>query len=79
MKIIALGGCCQKSMKNYENAVLAAKNCGVSEQVEQVKDTNQIMRYGVMSTPALVIDNKVVSVGRLLTVEQIEDLIKQKL
>mgnify|MGYP000763735641 CR=1 FL=1 len=37
------------------------------------------MKYGVMATPALVIDGKVVSIGRMLSVEQIEKLIKDRL
>ena len=39
----------------------------------------EIMKYGVMATPALVIDGKVVSIGRMLSVEQIEKLIKDRL
>mgnify|MGYP000797275800 FL=1 len=39
----------------------------------------EIMKYGVMATPALVIDGKVVSTGRMLSVEQIEKLIKDRL
>lgn len=78
MKIITLGNCCKKSKQNHENAVIAAKNCGVDEPVN-IGDTMEIMKYGVMSTPALVIDGKVVAMGRMLTVEQIEKLIKERL
>jgi len=78
MKIIALGGCCQKSKQNYENAIIASKKCGLNENVEHIVDMEQIMAYGVMSTPALVIDNQVVSMGRMLTVEQIEKLIRDR-
>ena len=78
MKLITLGYCCKKSKQNHENAVIAAKNCGIETPVN-ISDTMEIMKYGVMSTPALVIDNKVVSVGRVLSVEQIESLIKGKM
>ncbi len=78
MKIITLGNCCKKSKQNHENAVIAAKNCGVEEPVN-VSDMNEILRYGVMMTPALVIDEKVVSTGRMLSVEQIEKLIKERM
>ncbi len=78
MKLITLGICCKKSKQNHENAVIAAKNCGVDEPVN-IGDTMEIMKYGVMSTPALVIDGKVVAMGRLLSVEQIEKLIKERL
>ena len=77
MKIITLGSCCKKSKQNHENAVIAAKNCGVDEPIN-VSDTMEIMKFGVMSTPALVIDGKVVAMGRMLSVEQIEELIINK-
>ena len=76
MKIIALGSCCKKSQKNFENAVEAAKNCNIEEPVDNIGDFKEIMKYGVMSTPALVIDGKVVSQGKMLKVEQIEKLIR---
>lgn len=79
MKITTLGNCCKKSQKNHENAVLAAKNCGIAEPVVNVGDMAEIMKYGVMATPALVIDGKVVAMGRMLSVEQIEKLINDRL
>lgn len=78
METITLGYCCKKSKQNHENAVVAAKRCGVAEPVN-VSDTNEIMRYGVMMTPALVIDGKVVSYGRVLSAEQIEKLIRERM
>lgn len=78
MKIITLGNCCKKSRQNHENAVIAAKNCGVDEPVN-IGNTMEIMKYGVMSSPAIVIDGKVVAMGRMLSVEQIEKLIKDRL
>ena len=78
MKLITLGYCCKKSKQNHENTVIAAKNCGVEPPVN-ISDTMEIMKYGVMSTPAVVIDGKVVAMGRMLSVEQIETLIKGKM
>ncbi len=78
MKIITLGYCCKKSKQNHENAVIATKNCGIEMPVN-IADTMEIMKYGVMSTPAIVIDGKVVAMGRMLSVEQIELLIKGKM
>lgn len=78
MKIVTLGSCCKKSVQNHQNAVIAAKNCGIEEPVN-ISDINEIMRYGVMMTPAIVIDGKVVSAGRTLSTEQIEKLIKERL
>ena len=78
MKIITLGYCCKKSKQNHENAVLAAKNCGLDEPIN-VSDMNEILSYGVMMTPAIVIDGKVVSTGRSLSVDQIEKLIRERM
>lgn len=78
MKIITLGNCCKKSIQNHQNAVQAAKRCQV-EEPQNIGDTMEIMKYGVMMTPAIVIDGKVVSTGRVLTVEQIEKLIRERL
>lgn len=78
MKIITLGYCCKKSRQTHENAVVAAKNCGVEEPIN-ISDIREILRYGVMSTPAIVIDGKVVSAGRMLSAEQIETLIKEQI
>jgi len=79
MEIIALGGCCRNSQQNYENAKIAAKNCGLPIEVKHITEIEKIMAYGIMSTPALVINNKVVSVGRMLSVSQIENLIKLRI
>ncbi len=78
MEIITLGCCCKKSAKNHENAVIAAKNCGVAEP-KNVGDINEILKYGVMGTPAIIIDGKAVAVGRMLSVSQIEKIIKDRL
>ena len=77
MEIKALGGCCSRSTQNYLNIVEAAKQMGINEEVEQVSNTNEIMKYGVMSTPGMVIDGKAVSSGRLLSVEDTKALIKR--
>ncbi len=76
MTIITLGNCCKKSQQNHQNAVVAARNCGVEEPTN-IGDLQEIMKYGIMSTPAIIINKKVVSMGRMLSVEQIEKLINE--
>ncbi|NLC16458.1 MAG: thioredoxin family protein [Clostridiales bacterium] len=78
MEIITLGNCCKKSRQNHENTVIAAKNCNIKEEVKNLGDIKDIMKYGVISTPAIIIDGKVVSMGKVLTVEQIEKLINER-
>jgi small redox-active disulfide protein 2 len=78
MKIQALGGCCARSTQNYLNAVEAVDQLNLGITVEHVKDANQIMQMGVMATPGLVIDGKVVAMGRVLSTAQIIALINQE-
>jgi len=75
MKIEILGTGCAKCKALEKNALQAIANKGKFVQVEKVEDITKIMEYGVMSTPGLVIDGEVVSTGKLLTVEEIENLI----
>ena len=58
MNIITLGNCCKKSQKNHENAVVAAKNCGITEPVVNIGDMAEIMKYGVMATLHLLLTAK---------------------
>lgn len=78
MKILTFGNCCKNSKQNHFNAVEAAKRCGVTDEVKNISDWNEIASYGVMSNPAIAIDGKVLASGRLLSVEQIEKLIKER-
>ena len=76
MKIEILGtGCakCAQLEKNVQEAVAKSKKF---VQIQKVEDINEIMKFGVMSTPGLVIDGKVISVGKVLTPSQILELIK---
>jgi len=66
MKIKVLGSCCKKSMETFENTKIAVKEMGIDADVENIGEIMEIAKYGVMSTPALLIDEKVVSYGKLL-------------
>lgn len=70
-----LGSGCAKCTKLAEAADLAAKELGQPYQLIKVTDITQIMALGVMSTPALVVDGKVKSVGKLLSVAEVKPLI----
>lgn len=78
MKIQALGGCCgKKSTANYEAIVEAAKELDITDEVIHVTDMEEIMSLGVMSTPGLVIDGKVMSAGRALSVKEAKAIIEK--
>ena len=76
MNIKILGTGCPKCKKLEENTRIAIKELGSDALVEKVTDLEQIMDYGVMITPALVIDDKVVSSGKLLSTADIKALMK---
>ena len=76
MKIEVLGPGCAKCGKLYEAAKEAAGIAGVEAEVVKVQDLAQIMKYGVMSTPALVIDGQVVVSGKVPSSEEIAEFLK---
>lgn len=72
-----LGSGCKKCNDLEEATVQALTNLGMDTTIDHVKDFAEISSYGVMSTPALVVDGKVVSYGKVLKVEEAEELIKK--
>lgn len=76
VRIQILGTGCPKCMKLLENARAAADQLGVECEIEKVTDLSEIMRFGVMLTPALVIDGQVISSGKVLTGEQIRSALQ---
>jgi len=65
MKIRILGTGCPKCKKLYAEAEKALADSGVEADLEKVEKIDDIMKYGVMMTPALVIDEEVKSSGRI--------------
>jgi len=76
MKIEVLGTGCANCNKLYQNAVEAVKQSGKEIEVLKVDDIRKIMEYGVLSTPALVIDGVVKTAGKLPKTEEIKQWIK---
>ena len=75
MNIKILGSGCAKCKKLYNNVEEALKESGLAATLEKVEDINKIIDYGVMMTPALVIDEEVKSVGKVLNPQDIIKLI----
>ena len=73
MKIEILGTGCPKCKMLYENAKKAVEEKGIQVELIKVEDIDKIINYGVMVTPALVIDGKVKSSGRVLLAEEIRE------
>ncbi len=76
MKIQILGTGCPKCKKLTQHAEEAVKALGLVAEIEKVTQINDIMKFGVMMTPALAVDGTVKSVGKLLSVEEIKGLLK---
>ena len=74
--IKVLGSGCKSCHTLYENAKEAVKAIGHNIEVEYVTDMQKIMEYGVMSMPALVVNERVVSMGKVLKAADIEKLLK---
>jgi small redox-active disulfide protein 2 len=74
-KIQILGTGCPKCKKLTENAESAAKELGVEYEIEKVTDINEIMKFGVMLTPALAIDGQVKTVGKVLSPDEIAKML----
>jgi len=71
-----LGPGCPKCKKLAENAEAAAKALGVDYRLEKVTEINKITAFGVMMTPALVVDGQVKVVGKVPDVEAIKAMLK---
>ncbi len=77
-KIQILGTGCTKCQKLLENTRQAADNLGLEYELEKITDINQIMSFGVMTTPALAVDGQVVVTGKVPNPAEIEKLLKAK-
>lgn len=75
-EIQILGTGCPKCKVLYENAQAAVKAAGVEAHIEKVEKIMDIIAYGAMTTPALVVDGRIKSAGKTLSPEQIIELIR---
>jgi len=75
MKIEVLGAGCAKCKTLYEAVQAAVKEKGVAAEIVKVEDIPSIMKYGVLSTPALVIDGRVMFSGKTASVGEIAGML----
>lgn len=76
MKIQILGTGCAKCRKLADHAEAAAREMGVPFEVEKVSDINEIVRFGVMITPALAVDGVVKAVGKVPSIDDIKAMLR---
>lgn len=75
-KIQILGTGCPKCKKLAENAEAAARELGIEYSLEKVTNINDIMKFGVMMTPALAVDGQVKIAGKVPGVEEIKSMLQ---
>lgn len=76
IKIQILGTGCPKCKKLYEAALQTVKEAAIDADVSKVEDINEILNFGVMMTPALVINGEVKVVGRVPRSEELKALLQ---
>ena len=74
--IQVLGAGCKACHDQYEHVKEAVKNIGLDVEVEYITDMQKVMEYGVMSMPAIVVNDKVVAFGKVLKTAEVEKLQK---
>lgn len=75
--IKVLGAGCKSCHVQYENVKEAVKNLDILVKVEYITDMEKVMLYGVMSMPAIVVNEKVVSMGKVLNSKDVEKLLQK--
>ena len=77
MKIEILGMGCPKCKQLAANAEAALKELNINGEISKVMDINKITEYGVMMTPALVVDGVVVSTGKVASKDEIKKFLSK--
>jgi small redox-active disulfide protein 2 len=77
MKIEVLGSGCAKCKRLHHNVEKAVKKTGIKAEIVKVEDITEIIERGVMMTPGLVIDGKIVSTGKVPGIDEIMGLLQK--
>ena len=72
-----LGAGCKSCHEQYENVKAAVKAMGLNIEVEYITDMEKVMGYGMMSMPAIVVNEQVVSMGKVLKASDVEKLLRK--
>jgi len=78
MKTIkVLGPGCPKCKTTFQNAEKAVAQLGIEAKIIKIEDIEEMMRYNVLTTPVLMIDDLVKIKGRIAQIDEIKDFLKQ--
>lgn len=72
-----LGTGCRKCVALKQNAEAALKEANIEAEIQKIEDINEIVKFGVMSTPALAVDGEVKIVGKVATADEIVKVLPQ--
>lgn len=75
--IKVLGAGCKSCHKQYENVQRAVENMQLNAEIQYITDMKIVMSYGVMSMPSIVVNEKVEVMGEVLSINQVEELLKK--
>lgn len=75
MNIKVLGSGCKSCKKLFNEVEVVVNNLEMNSNVEYVTDLSKIMEYGIINFPALVIDNEIVSAGKVLSAKEIQNIL----
>ncbi|HMT74601.1 MAG TPA: thioredoxin family protein [Chitinophagaceae bacterium] len=76
--IKVLGPGCAKCKTTYNNVVEAIKQTGADADVEKIEDIEEMLRYNVLTTPVLMIDEVAIIKGRVADINEIKKLLTEK-
>jgi len=80
MQIKVLGaGCCSKCATLMKATETAVSELGIDTTVEEITDIEKIISYNVMRTPALVVDEEVLSTGKALSINEVKTILKLRM
>ena len=77
MNIRILGGGCASCKKLYKNVEKAVAETGITADIEYITDMEKIMKYGVMKMPALVVNEQVTAMGKVLKPAEIVKILEK--
>lgn len=77
MQVKILGPMTKQATVLLQNTAIALKKLKVKASFEQISEFRRVVAYGVMATPALVVNDRLISAGNVLTVEEVLTLLKQ--
>lgn len=78
-RIKVLGSGCSKCNELEKNTKEVLKDLNIDEEVGHIKDFKEIMKYGVMTTPALLVDEKILVRGRVPNIKELKELIQENI